>query len=632
MQLDDPPIASTSSSTTNDLEPILVPTTSSNADYNDSILCCSDCGRQRPLEITYTIEDLDVLERQQQLLLNSAGTSTATNFTRIGPQCRPGYRSFLSPDDALRDLRRHASQGAEIRWELQTSRTDVNLPGDNKRCCGCRKRRPSSQDELDRRATERPDLRKHHSAEIDKWSLRQDNEHELRKHLSDDGAGSRMDGGGNRRLLLERKWTLQVPEVHENPRRRCTCPKSPRAVSPSPEASSDASSRSLSGSRSGGAGVLGSSDDEIAQIRRSISPIDQQQQAPSIVKQQPTKRTLRRRWAEKAHQSLPAVEKRETKWIKAFEDGKSKSLKERPKYSVRRSLSPDPDPRQVLRLESRLVRRYISPEITLKNAKWAPYEGHSPLPNVGVRGRRDVKKIADIKWQPYEETSPKQELLEPDSPPKDDDEFRNITPTHLPPPLADGVKNSTSEEQFRMRFLNQVSAFPIYQGAWREETPPPSPKPEPPIWSPQKPRQQASIQQPTPSPSPPPRKSSTFKIRSGRKKSSRAKSQEQQQQPLVVTTTIRASSQEGQRRRPQLQRSTAFNLLDITHPHIDPSKRSLSEEVTGIHRRSESTKHTQMMMMRTMRAKSEDASRYMSVWDPNKDEGNQELREYVTTV
>ncbi|XP_014210910.1 serine/arginine repetitive matrix protein 1-like [Copidosoma floridanum] len=484
-------------------------------------------------------------------------------------------RRFLSPDDALRDLHKYASQGAEIRWELHTSRTDVQATR-----CGCHgPRRPTTGDDQllpgGTRPGERRDLRKHHSAEIDKWSLRQDAEHELRKHLSDDSCY--VDGAGRGRL--ERKWTLQVPEVHENPRRRCTCPKPPPRT-PSPEQPATPEP-----------GLI----DDQPPPPPPLVDYQQEEAKKPVGAVECGKRTLRRRWAQgKAHQSLPGDKQSSSKWLRGagLEDGKSKSLKERPKYSVRRSISPDPDPRQILRLDSRLVRRLVSPEVALgKDAKWAPYEGCSPLPSVGMR-KRDVKKLADIKWQ---EGSSREPSPQPDSP---RDDFRNVTPTRLPPPATDAY-GSTDDEEWRMRFLNQVSAFPIYQGAWREETPPPSPRPEPPVWSPLRQRSEEEEEEP-----PTPRKRSTFKIRSGRKKSS--------------SSSSRVKAQPEERRRPQLQRSVAVTL-DV--PHMDASKRSLSEEVPS--RRAH----------HVPRAKSEDASRhsYPGVLEVAGQPG-QELREYVTTV
>ncbi|CAB0033491.1 unnamed protein product, partial [Trichogramma brassicae] len=159
---------------------------------------CLDCGHRRPLEISYTIEDLDTLDQRQRQLRQSQ-SSGGLEVSSDGRRCR----SFLSPDDALRDLRKHASQGAEIRWELHSSRSDVGQATTTSTTCGCHR----SQSTLTPRShPQRGDLRKHHSAEKDKWSLKPESEHDLRKHLSDD---CRMAGSSR-----EPRWTehLQVPE------------------------------------------------------------------------------------------------------------------------------------------------------------------------------------------------------------------------------------------------------------------------------------------------------------------------------------------------------------------------------------------------------------------------------------
>ena len=633
---------------------------------------CLGCGHRRPLEISYTIEDLDTLDQAQQ--------AARAQQMQSRPEMRK-YRSFLSPDDALRDLRKHASQGAEIRWELHTSRTDVDLASRTR--CSCHSLTPREDKP---RHPERGDLRKHHSAETDKWSLKPDTEHDLRKHLSDD---SRMD--------REHRWTLQVPEVHANPKQRCTCPKPPLVFLPSP-AASDHSSRRPSPRPSPflGRGARSltpdlpmpqyqhkrlSGDSRSSRERSSVSPVpteqppQPQQPAPAQPPAEPppresaksvkeskqskrereraqpseARRAIRTKWAVKPHFSLPA-ERKDSKWVKPHDDYKSKSLKERPKYSVRRSMSPDPDPRQVLRVDNRVVRRLISPEVSIMDAKWAPYEGYSPLPNVGMK-KRETKKISDIKWVPYDESPmqpkpPEPEVTPPEEladPPQDWSPFHNITPPHLPPPAASPSRDA--EEEFRMRCLNQVTAFPIYQGAWREESPPPTPPPpdlSTPVWSPLEPaqlRRQSTLARPSlsPPPSPPPApKRATLKVRSSRKKASRAKSQEstrvdeRQRQPSLLAppplrgVLSRTSSEEPKRQRPQLLRSKAL-FLDV--PHIDATKRSLSEEVRSYNKRSESTKRGFMS-----RAKSEDAARYGDPWLSNDDDDGQELREYVTTV
>ncbi|KAL7307744.1 hypothetical protein TKK_0000417 [Trichogramma kaykai] len=667
---------------------------------------CQDCGHRRPLEISYTIEDLDTLDQRQRQLRQSR-SSGGLEVSSDGRRCR----SFLSPDDALRDLRKHASQGAEIRWELHSSRSDVGQATTASTTCGCHR----SQSTLTPRShPQRGDLRKHHSAEKDKWSLKPESEHDLRKHLSDD---CRMAGSSR-----EPRWTehLQVPEVHANPRQRCTCAKrlGPVSLSPSPsdETPEDSRRPSLRASRSLSPEDL-PQQQQLLQKRpsatdsRSLTPVPQSEQQARTPSPQPQpeaqkanskaskkdkariaeeRKAMRSKWALKPHFSLPSEPKGHKLW--SDKDPKSKSLKERPKYSVRRSLSPDPDPRQVYRLDNRLVRKLISPEVSLVDAKWAPYEGHSPLPNVGMR-RRDTKKVVhEIQWQPYESpihigksanaAAPATESSEgplaystlekqvsiygAEDPPKPGDEFSSVTPTHLPPPIATpqhGVSSGTDDddEAFRMRMLNQVSAFPMYQGAWREETPPPSP-PAPdlstPVWAPKPPtpppvRKQQSVRAVTPSP--PPEKRSTFKLRSTsskKKAAMRAKSQESTRQDkrrsTVKHSTRRADprlddqdiyqqqqqqqQQPNQRRRPQLLRSKAL-LLEA--PTMEASKRSLSEEVRPKRRTESSVKRGLYF-----RAKSEDAARY-NPWlsgdedDYEYDEGvdlEAELREYVTTV
>ncbi|CAB0033492.1 unnamed protein product, partial [Trichogramma brassicae] len=307
---------------------------------------------------------------------------------------------------------------------------------------------------------------------------------------------------------------------------RCTCAKrlGPVSLSPSPsdETPEDSRRPSLRASRSLSPEDL-PQQQQLLQKRpsatdsRSLTPVPQSEQQARTPSPQPQpeaqkanskaskkdkarmveeRKAMRSKWAVKPHFSLPSEPKGHKLW--SDKDPKSKSLKERPKYSVRRSLSPDPDPRQVYRLDNRLVRKLISPEVSLVDAKWAPYEGHSPLPNVGMR-RRDTKKVVhEIQWQPYESpihigksanaAAPATESSEgplaystlekqvsiygAEDPPKPGDEFSSVTPTHLPPPIATpqhGVSSGTDDddEAFRMRMLNQVSAFPMYQGAWR---------------------------------------------------------------------------------------------------------------------------------------------------------------------
>lgn len=365
-------------------------------------------------------------------------------------------------------------------------------------------------------------------------------------------------------------------------------------------------------------------------------------------------RKPRAKWAMKPHFSLPA-EKKESRWSRgdSADSGKSKSLRERPRYSIRRSMSPDPDPRQMTRLENRIVRRLISPEITVTNAKWAPYEDASPLPNVGVK-KREQKHISEIKWTPYD-GSPSDAsggpirgpTIEPEEP-KSWSPFHNVTPTHCPPMAT--VQARTEEEDFRWRFLNQVSPFPIYQGAWKDESPDktpikkaPTPIESSPVWSPQVPvtpvkrqrsqqQQQLSVQQAY---SPVQHRKSIVKERRGQSKKKaalRARSESgyqleerlmaPPQHPPPPHAIVRASSEEPKgRQRPLLLRSKALLEVPTT---MDPSKRSLSEEVPRMRSRE--------LPRGPNRARSEEVPKYKDPWFANEDGEATELRQYVTTV
>lgn len=463
-------------------------------------------------EITYVIEDLDAAEPGTSSDGAELYDEARASGSRDRPDMRRNYSAdlggryggrLLSPDDALRDLRRHAHTGTEFRWELHASKTDVDLA----RRCGCHDAASPAK-----RAPERGDLRKHHSAETDQWSLRPESQRELRKHSSDD---SRMAAG----------TSLQVPEVLPNPRPRCTC--RPRPQPPQHRASSASSISSAE------------------KPNEEASPAALKKHASEDSKLEPpksSKKSLRARWAAKAHLSLPAERKTSTK-----SQAKSKSLKERQKYSVRRSISPEPDPRQIMR-------RLLSPEV-LENAKWAPYEGCSPLPNMGAR-RREKRHIREIKWQPSEESPEGEDSRDP---------FENVTPTHHPPPEASPHRSEDEEE--RWRFLNQVSPIPIF---WKDDS-------SPQLWSPRNAPDAGSRPK-----TPPPRKRSI--IRAAKKKTLRAKS-------------------EG-RARPQLTRSKA--LLEV---HLEATKRSMSEEAPqrrASRRLSRGLPH---------RAKSEDVSKYDGLWN-----------------
>lgn len=570
--------------------------------------------------------------------------------------------SFLSPDDALWGLRRHASDGTEYRWELHASKTDLELSKRGK--CSCHT--PATPEE---KKPERGDLRKHHSAETDKWSVQGllTPPHDLRKHASDD-----------MRMGREARWTLQVPEVLPNPKPRCTCPKS-KIVAPSPTVEKEERPflRDLVPSRSfekpstlqverpelrkhASEDNRHAKDEKIQDRAREIRPLpstsadpgpttvvpeiakprrfsrptelfktsrglstqDRKSSTKDKVLSPESKKSLRSLWAGKSHFSLPA--QKDSKWSKSHDDSKTKSLKERHKYSVRRSISPEPDPRQVMRMENRIIKRLISPDIMITNAKWAPYEGYSPLPNIGIK-KRETKRISEIKWTPYDH-SPSDagdmipELIPEEEEPKDWSPFHNVTPPHIPPPEATPCRDE--DEEFRLRLLNQVSPFPIYQGGWKDESPPKTPPRietsvdlSTPIWSPIE-TTPVKIRIPTPSP---PEKTSTLK--SIRKLGLRARSESKQVEESRLAppkSIIRASSEDPKsRQRPQLVRTAA--LLEVPK-NISATKRSLSEDVPR--RRS---RHSSRI---PNRAKSEEVPNY----DPWAASESAEVRQYVTTV
>lgn len=237
--------------------------------------------------------------------------------------------------------------------------------------------------------------------------------------------------------------------------------------------------------------------------------------------------------------------------------------------------------------------------------------------------KRETKKISDIKWRPYNGESPikstDEELPEEEEedPTRPWSPFLNITPTHMPPPVATPQRQdepADEDDDFRWRLLNQVSAFPLYQGAWRDESPPPEQEP---IWSPQSPPV-SPIPQKQPSPPPVERKRSTLKSRTSGRKKSQVKAQ--------VSIAVPLPEEPEQRpRRPQLLRSKALTL-DVPQHRMD--KRSLSEEVR-YNARSESMHKARVAAGLKFRTKSEDApKRYDDPWDQR----DQELREYVTTV
>uniref|UniRef100_A0A6V7IT75 Uncharacterized protein n=1 Tax=Bracon brevicornis TaxID=1563983 RepID=A0A6V7IT75_9HYME len=620
---------------------------------------CPDCGKKREDAASYTIEDLDAAD----------GATLETNFpgqvctcdeeagavSRV-PEPSPSYRKphpdlrkycsvetsrcYLSPQDALWGYRNEGD--TEYHWELHTSRTDVELSRRTK--CSCHDLTPEGK-----RHPDRSDLRKHHSAETDQWSLRADHlgsPHELRKHLSDASGMAREAGQQPAGTML------QVPEVMPNPKPRCTCPK-PKTYSPSPIAEKRSTrfqaednkimfSKSLTPEP-----VPAPPAEEKPELKKAVSvdvraPLPKrergrlvQQRAiekssmkvkEKVISPLEERKAVRSKWAGMTHFSLQP-EKKDFK----YGDPKSKSLKERQRYSVRRSLSPEPDPRQILRLDSRIVKRLISPDITItSDPKWAPYEGYSPLPNIGMKKREPAKHIREIKWTPYDGSGSElsiQAVPEEPEPPNDD---YHVTPTCHPPPRAPSMKDEDDdEERARWRFLNQVSPFPIYQGAWKEcspeKTPPASPL-EPPIWTPMEPpaspvkRRKPSLMVEPPAPVPVKLTKASKKEQKRLKKAESAIARESTMRHALPLVIVRASSeandeQQRSRQRPLLTRSKA--LLEVPRKGIDITKRSHSEEVPR--QRDRET------WRGPSRAKSEESSMY-----PWNDEG--EVTQYVTTV
>ncbi|XP_011874111.1 PREDICTED: adhesive plaque matrix protein-like [Vollenhovia emeryi] len=563
--------------------------------------------------------------------------------------------SFLSPDEAIWDLRRRTSEGTEFRWELHTSTTDLDLA--RKAKCSCHSLVPE-----EKKRQGRGDLRKHHSAETDKWTIKPEYlltpMHDLRKHSSDDT-----------RFAREAKW-LQVPDVMPNPKPRCTCPKvktpapaSPVEVKPEvkePEKPIQKEEKKLYYSKSmtpeesavpwekpevkrqasedPRAAKAGKRDrpklERSAQVRSESSRRwgfsardkdknkEKEKEKEKVISPVESKKPIRARWAMKPHVSLPA-EKKPSKWYRSQDEPKSKSLRERPKYSIRRSMSPEPDPRQMNKLENRIVRRLISPEITITSTKWAPYEDSSPLPTIGIK-KREQKHISEIKWTPYDE-SPSDipvEVIED----KKWSPFHNVTPTHCPPPEP-ATPTKSDDEEFRWKILNQVpTPFPLYQGGWKDEspekTPPKKTTPEdlsPPIWSPRVPttptakrkslRHTEIVQPPEYSPefSPKGRRPRLTRKGAFRAKTSLPSNPLEDRLPQAghppPTVIIRAASEESKRQRPQLTRSIA--LLEVPK-HIDATKRSLSEEGPRIQPRERPKPPG--------RTRSEEVSKYDDPW------------------
>ncbi|KAK0096862.1 hypothetical protein PV326_004099 [Microctonus aethiopoides] len=616
---------------------------------------CPDCGKKREDAISYTIEDLDAvdaapLQSSFASLVCSCDTNShqhsSSDVIARSHKSHSDLRkylsvdtttssshwsgSYLSPDDVTWQLKCQSNETTEYRWALNTSRTDVDLTRRTK--CSCHNLTPE-----EKRHPDRSDLRKHHSAETDKWSLRPDHlgtpPHDLRKHLSD---ASGMAAGNQQTTR-----TLQVPEVMPNPKPRCTCPKS-KTLSPSPDNDKQITITQDTENRTLYSKSLTTDETEIIverpelkkhvsedtrapMIKRERGRLVQQKAIvgmskkwePKIMSPEETRKAQRSKWAGMTHFSLQ-TEKKEMK----YGDPKSKSLKERQRYSVRRSLSPEPDPQQIVRVNSRIVKRLISPDITITDAKWAPYEGYSPLPCVGIK-TREQKRISDIKWTPYEGSASELSILEVPEEADANDDY-HITPTCHPPPRAPSSKEDDDEEEReRWRFLNQISPFPIYQGAWKEVSPPVTPPKivapidlEPPIWKPLE-LTVSPAKIVVPSPARLPMKSS----KESKKKKLRGRSESTQatrknSRLIPPTVIVRAASEDVKcRQRPLLTRSKA--LLEIPRRGIDPTKRSLSEEVPR-YRSKEAHRGPS-------RAKSEESTR--QPWD-----SESEVRQYVTTV
>ncbi|XP_011637884.1 muscle M-line assembly protein unc-89-like [Pogonomyrmex barbatus] len=623
------------------------------------------------------IEDLDAIEpaplesqRTPTRLCtcdeSDARTRERVSFLRVrSTDVTWGTSSFLSPDEAIWDLRRRTSEGTEFRWELHTSSTDLDLARKTK--CSCHSLTP---EEKKPEGVHRGDLRKHHSAETDKWSVENllTPMHDLRKHSSDDT-----------RFAREARW-LQVPDVMPNPKPRCTCPKvktpAPASpVEPKPEEKEPEKpiqkeekklyySKSLTPEESTAPWEKpevkrqASEDPRAARARKPrdrpklersaqvrsessrrwgfrVSEKEKEKDKEKVVSPAESKKPIRARWAMKPHVSLPA-EKKAPKWYRSQEETKSKSLRERPKYSIRRSMSPEPDPRQMTKLENRIVRRLISPEITITSTKWTPYEDSSPLPTIGIK-KREQKHISEIKWTPYDESPSDIPVEVIDD--KKWSPFHNVTPTHCPPPEP-ATPCKSDDEEFRMKILNQApTPFPLYQGGWKDESPERTPPKKvttpddlsPPVWSPMPTTptsKRKSIAQPEYSPEYSPSERRFSKPRLIRKGAFRTKTSIPTTNPLEdrlpqagpppPTVIIRAASEDNKRQRPQLTRSKA--LLEVPK-HIDATKRSLSEEGPRMQPRERPKPPG--------RTRSEEVSKYDDPWFRSE---SPELREYVTTV
>lgn len=244
--------------------------------------------------------------------------------------------------------------------------------------------------------------------------------------------------------------------------------------------------------------------------------------------------------------------------------------------------------------------RYVFPEIGITDAKWAPYEGCSPLPNVGTKKRDQLQHpstgTSEIKWSPrVEERTGATTLPGNDDSQENWSPFRHVTPTFFPPPQS----SPQSDDDGRWKFLNQISPFPIYQGAWKEYSP--SDEIELRVVTPE----ESSAQPPIPSP----------KIIEVQPTQGEAMRRVKPGKATVQTFESR------NRQRPQLLRSNA--LLEV--PAIDPAKRSLSEEVPR-YRINETVRGPN-------RARSEEGPNYGDPWFANNMAvESTEMCQYVTTV
>lgn len=510
--------------------------------------------------------------------------------------------SFLSPEEPRWDLRGRAAKSTEFRWELHTSQTDVDIARNSRANCSCHSFYGSDE----KRPGDRGDLRKHHSAETDKWSLHPDAaipRHHLRKHNSDDT-----------RMARDARWTLQVPDILPNPKTRCTCPKAKR-LSLSPVDSQPSINQredfftstlkkdlaSASSSKSASKKHSDAKDGKSPDVR--VKPAGRELKRQTRIDSQgsskrwetkdhlPSKgegqKLTQARWAGETQLSLP-VETRGTTWLRGQRSLGEMGLgnktgtrdKQKPETCTSLSLEPIRVGQASVSLDGSSIDsttngRHIFPSISFSDSKWASYEGQSPLPSVSAKKNEQEKLV-------------KEDFKESWSP------FRHVTPTCFPPPQSS--PNANKNDDGRWKFLNQISPFPIYQGAWKECSP----------------SDEVYLQIVTPEN--PPKLSPKIidpELIKG-ELIRRAKSEE---------APVQTSAESRSRQRPQLLRSKA--LLEV--PAIDPAKRSLSEEVPR-YRMNET-------MRGPNRARSEEGSKYGDPWFANNLVAEStEMCQYVTTV